>query len=253
MLAGLLALATTFGALTSPVGPLRYKIEMKSSQEVDLSAMGAGKQSGDLSITAFVSMTMSDSGAGQLAHVVVDSMAVTPTGMMAQQMDPSLGASAKGGFFHLYVINGKVEGTPKPSDAANLALSTLGQAVTALFPGTTKPGLKAGESFVDTANVSAIDAQGTRSNVTITNWSLKSMQGDAMMLDGVTSGKMTIDGGANAISGTVKGTRSMTSTRKGPVTLANITNNSELAVVPAGMSDAIPVTGISTVTITLLP
>ncbi|MEO5798840.1 MAG: hypothetical protein ABIZ70_09980 [Gemmatimonadales bacterium] len=250
MLAGLLALATTFGVVTTPVAPLRYKIEMKTSQEVDLSAMGQAKMTGDLGIVAFVSVMMSDSGAGQLAHVVVDSMTLTPTGTMAQQFDPSLGASAKGGFFHLYVVNGKVQGTPKPSMDGNLALTSLAQAVVILFPGNTKAGLKAGDTYSDTATTTTTSDAGTNNTSSVTTWTVKGGAGEAMMFEGVSAGKMSMDGGANAMTGTTKGARSMTSSAKGPVKTATLSNNVDVAVVPQGMSDAIPVKGVSSVTIT---
>lgn len=249
MLAGLLALATTIGVVTTPIAPLRYKIEMKTSQEVDLSAMGQAKMTGDLGIVAFVSVTMSDSGAGQLAHVLVDSMTITPTGMLAAQFDASLATAAKGGFFHLYVVGGKVQGTPKPSIDGNVALTSLGQAVAVLFPGASKPGLKIGDSYTDSATTTTTNEQGTTNTTAITAWTVKGSEGDVMLFEGGSTGKMSMDG-ANAMTGTTKGTRTMTSTVKGPVKAATLSNNADIAFVPAGMSDAIPVKLVNTLTIT---
>ncbi|MES2123462.1 MAG: hypothetical protein V4503_02120 [Gemmatimonadota bacterium] len=253
MFAGLLALATAVTAITTPVGPLRYKIEMKSSQEVDLSAMGAGKQVGEISAVAFLSVTMSDSAAGQLAHIVVDSMTLEPTGSMAAAYDPTTAAGAKGGFYHVYVVGGKVQGTPTPSVSGNPALSILAQAVTVMFPGTTRAGLKSGDSYTDTTTSTATTDAGTNNSTAVTVWTMKGMEGDAMMLEGESNGKMTIDGGQTAVSGTNKGTRKMTSTAKGPVKNAVINTTVDLAAVPSGMSDVIPVKGTSSLTVTLLP
>ena len=253
MLAGFLALATAVGAVAAPVGPLRYKIEMKSSQEVDLSAMGSGKQTGDVAAVAFVSVTMSDSAAGQLAHIVVDSMTLEPNGSMTMAYDPTFAASAKGGFFHLYVVGGKVQGTPTPSIEGNPALAILAQAMMVMFPGATKSGLKAGESYTDTTNTTSTTEQGTNNSSAITVWTMKGMEGDAMTFEGESTGKMTVDGGQAAITGTNKGTRTMTSTAKGPVRSAAINTTVDLAAVPNGMSDVIPVKGTSSLTITLLP
>lgn len=253
MLAGLLALVTTIGVVTTPVAPLRYKIELKSSQEVDLSGMGMAKQVGDVAMVAFVSITMSDSGAGRLAHVVIDSMTVNPTGAMAQQgFDAALGPSAKSGFYHLYVVNGKVQGTPKPSIEGNVALASLGQVMTALFPGTIKAALKTGDTYTDTATVTNTTEQGTNNSTTITNWTVKGADGAAMIYEGTSTGKMSVDGGQNAMTGTTTGTRSMSSTATGPVKRATLSTNVDIAVVPAGMSDVIPVKGVSSVTITQL-
>lgn len=249
MLAGLLALATTIGVVTTPIAPLRYKIEMKMSQEVDLSAMGMAKQSGDINIVAFLSVAMSDSANGQLAHVVVDSMMLTPTGMLSAQFDPSLGAAAKGGFYHVFVVGGKLQGTPKPSIEGNSGLAALGQAVSALFPGGTKAGLKAGDTYSDSNTTTTTTEQGTNNTTAITAWTVKGMEGDALVFEGTTTGKMTVEG-ANAMTGTTKGARTMTSTVKGPVKRATLTNDADIAVVPAGMSDALPVKVVSTMTIT---
>lgn len=252
MLAGLLALATSIGIVTTPVAPLRYKIEVSTSQEVDLSAMGQAKMTGDVAAVMFISVTMSDSGAGQLAHIVLDSMTITPSGMMEQQFDPSLAGTAKGAFYHVYVMGGKVQGTPKPSVAENPALALMGQAVQMLFPGSIKPGLKSGDTFADTTTTSNSSEAGTNTASSVTSWALKGMDGDAMMFEGSSTGKMSVDGGPNAVTGTNKGTRTMTSTAKGPVKSAALTSTVDISVVPAGMSDAIPVKGTSKVTITQL-
>lgn len=246
MLAGLLALMT---AITPGPAPLHYKVELKTGQEADLSAMGGPKQQGDVTVVAFLSVTMSDSGAGQIAHVVVDSMTLTPTGMLTQAYDASLAGTAKGGFFHVYVVNGKAQGTPKPSIADNAAISVLGQAVTMLFPGT-KAGAKAGDTFADTATSSVDNPQGTQHTTTVTTWTVKGTEGDALVFEGTSDGKLTMDGGQMAATGTNKGKRSMTSTVKGPVKKASLEGTMDLAVVPAGMSDPIPVKGTSSVTIT---
>ena len=252
MLAGLLALATSLGVVTAPVAPLRYKIEISTSQEVDLSAMGQAKMTGDVAAVVFVSVTMSDSGAGQLAHIVVDSMTVTPSGTMAQQFDASLAAAAKSAFYHVYVVGGKVQGTPKPSIAENQAMVLFGQAVQMMFPGPTKAGLKVGDSYADTSSTSTTSDAGTNNTSSIVTWTVKGMDGDAMMFEGASTGKMSVEGGQNAITGTNKGTRTMTSTAKGPVKSATLKSDVDVAVVPAGMSDVIPVKGVSTVTITQL-
>lgn len=249
MLAGLLALAATIGVVTTPIAPLRYKIEMKMSQEVDLSSMGMASQSGDINIVAFVSVAMSDSANGQLAHIVVDSMTLAPTGTLAAQFDPSLGAATKGAFFHVFVVGGKVQGTPKGSMEGNTALATIGQAVSALFPGDTRAGLKSGDTYSDSSTTTTTTEQGTNKTTAITAWTVKGAEGDALVFEGSTTGKMSMDG-ANAMTGTTKGARTMTSTAKGPVKSATLTNNADIAVIPAGMSDALPVKVVSTMTIT---
>lgn len=251
MLAGLLALATTIGVVATPIAPQRYKIELKGAVEADLSAMGQGKMAGDLGLVAFVTVTMSDSAAGQLAHVVVDSMTVSPNGILQQQgLDASQGPAAKGAFFHLYVVNGKVQGTAKPSMEGNMALGQLAQSVTVLFPGTLKGGLKVGDTFADTATTNTTNEQGTTNNVAITSWTVKGVDGDALLLDGTSTGKMSTDGPNAASSGTSKGTRVMTSSLKGPVKSTTINNSTDMAIIPSGMSDPIPVKNTALITVT---
>ena len=252
MLAGLLVLATIAG-VSSPTAPMRYKIDFKSSQEVDLSAAGAGKQMSELTASAWITVTMSDTAGGQLAHVVVDSLTATPTGMMAQQITDEAIAAAKGALFHLYIVNGKVQGTPKPS-VESAALAVVAQSVTLLFPGA-KTGLKVGETWTDTTRNDATTDAGTQTGSTVLLWKVLSMEGDAYVLEGAATGTMTAQQGGGELNISTKstGTQKVTTTAKGPSKSGNTVMKVDATVVTSQLPDPIPVTGSTTVTVTAIP
>ena len=52
----------------------RYKIAQQTEQEVDLSAMGGGKQASRFGTALYVTLTVGDTTGGRTLHVVFDSM-----------------------------------------------------------------------------------------------------------------------------------------------------------------------------------
>lgn len=252
MLAGLMMLAS-ITAVTPQQAPTRYKIDLKTSQEVDLSAMGGPKQVSDLTGSAWVTVTMSDTSGGKLAHVVVDSLVATPTGMMAQQMPDEAIAGAKGAFFHVYVVNGKVSGTPKPS-IENAALGMVQQSLSLLFPGH-KMGAKVGDTWSDTTKTDATTEAGTQAGSTVTEWKVLSMAGDGYVMEGESKGSMTATqgGGELNISTKMTGTQKVTTSATGPSTMGETNMKIDATVITSQVPDPIPVTGSTMVTITALP
>lgn len=252
MLAGLMMLAS-IAAVTPQQGPMRYKIDLKTTQEVDLSAMGGPKQESDLTASAWVTVTMSDTAGGKVAHIVVDSLVATPTGMMAQQMSEAAITEAKGAFFHLYVVNGKVSGTPKPS-IENAALGMVQQSLSLLFPGH-KMGAKIGDSWSDTTKTDASTDAGTQTGTTVTEWKVLSMEGDGYVMQGESTGSMTATqgGGELNIATKMTGTQKVTTSASGPSKLGENTMKIDATVITSQVPDPIPVSGSTMVTITALP
>lgn len=252
MLAGLLVLTTIVG-VTPQTAPMRYRVDLKSSQEVDLSAMGAGKQLSDLTASAWITVTMSDTAGGQLAHIVVDSMTATPTGMMEQQMPAEAIAAAKGALFHLYIVNGKVKGTPKPS-VESPALSVVAQSLPLLFPGA-KAGLKVGETWTDTTSNDATTDQGSQTGSTVMLWKVLAMDGDAYVMEGEAKGTMTAQQTAGDLNIATKsaGTQKVTTTANGPAKSGSTEMKVDATVITSQVPDPIPVTGSTQVTVTALP
>src|SRR5690606_16028651 len=80
--AALLLLPLALGAAAAVQPPAastaRYKVEMLATSAVDLSSMGQGEQRNEFALTAFVSVTLTDSADGRVMHAVLDSSSVTP-------------------------------------------------------------------------------------------------------------------------------------------------------------------------------
>lgn len=252
MLAGLMMLAS-ITAVTPQQAPMRYKIDLKTSQEVDLSAMGGPKQASDLTASAWVTVTMSDTAGGKLAHIVVDSLVATPTGMMAQQMSEEAITEAKGAFFHVYVVNGKVSGSPKPS-IENPALGMVQQSLSLLFPGH-KMGAKIGDTWSDTTKSDATTEAGTQTGTTVTEWKVLSMDGDGYVMEGESKGTMTATqgGGELNIATKMTGSQKVTTSATGPSKMGETNMKIDATVITSQVPDPIPVTGITMVMITVLP
>ena len=183
-------LALTAGTPT-PAAPVRYHIAAKSTTEVDLSALGQGNQTYPVSVSAYVSVTVSDSGAGHLVHVVIDSSSFD-AGAAAAYLPPEMVASPNGIFYHLYVVHGSSVGTITPSRTSFQA-AQLAPAIALLLPG-----LRAGQpgdTWADTVRTdTTVAGTGTNSGTNITTWTVKSVEGGVQQIEGVIAGKSTVGG-----------------------------------------------------------
>ncbi|MBL0178745.1 MAG: hypothetical protein IPP98_06405 [Gemmatimonadetes bacterium] len=254
MLVGFLALATLTGTVTGPTAPQRYRIEVKAQQEVDMSAMGGGKQTSDLGVIGFVSVTMSDTTGGQLAHIVVDSI-VIPAGI---ELPPQLGdaaGGAKGVFFHGVIINGKAKDGLKPS-AQNPLVALLAGGVENLFPGL-RPAAKVGDTWSDTVKTDKSTDGVKQNSTTLLNWTVSTGTMASMTFDATTTGTMMSEGpspnGKQTINAKISGTRSLTGPAIGPMTKGTIKAMQDLLVSIEGMADSIPVSATTEVTFTIIP
>lgn len=254
MLVGLLALATLTGTVTGPTAPQRYRIEVKAQQEVDMSAMGGGKQTTDLGLIGFVTVTMSDTTGGQVAHIVVDSVAI-PAGI---ELPPQLGdavGSAKGVFFHGYIIDGKAKDGLKPS-VQNPIVGLLAGGVENLFPGL-RTTAKLGDSWVDTVKTDKTTDGTTQSSSTLLNWKVSAGTTGSLTFDATTTGTMKSEGptpnGKQTLNAKISGTRSLTGPVTGPMQKGTIKAMQDLLVSIEGMADSIPVSATTEVTFTIIP
>ena len=254
MLAGLLVLATMAGVSPNVSAPMRFKIDVKTVQEIDLTAMGQGKMPSDVTSSAWITVTMSDTSGGQLAHVVIDSMTLTPTGMAAQQLPPDAAAGAKGAVFHLYIVDGKIKGPMKPSIEGNMAVGMVQQGIALLFPGA-RAGMKAGDTWTDTTKVDTSTDASTQTGSTVTLWKVVSLDGDAYNLEGALTGTMNAEqgGGQVSISSKQAGTTTVTTSVKGPASKALVSTRMDATIVAAQVPDPISMVGTTIVSITALP
>lgn len=254
MLVGLLALASLTGIVTGPAAPQRYRIEVKAQQEVDMSAMGGAKQTSDIGVIGFVTVTMSDTAGGQVAHIAVDSV-VIPAGIeLPPQLGDAVGA-AKGVSFHGYIIDGKVKDGLKPS-AQNPLVALLAGAVENFFPGL-RTTAKVGDSWVDTVKTDKSAEGSKQSSTTMLNWKVSGGTMAALTYDATTTGTMMSEGpspnGKQTINAKISGTRSLTGPAIGPMQKGVIKAMQDLIVSIEGMAEGIPVSATTEVTFSIIP
>lgn len=256
IVSGFLALAIAAGWPVGPDTPVpqRYKVDVVINQSVDLTPMGQGMMDSDINGTLWLAVTMSDTTGGKLAHVAIDSMTVTATGMMGAQLPQPMVEAAKGQFFHLYLVDGKPEGTPTLSVEGNLPMMLLGApAVQALFLGV-PAGKKVGDTWADTTNTNAAGAAAAGiSGQSVVTWTVTGMEGNALVITGSSTGNVAGDQNGQQISGTVTGTTEATTPVGGPSVRAKVSTTQDMEVLVPQAPDVIRIKGTSTATVTSLP
>ena len=228
----MLLLLLSMHALAGPVPalpPMRYKIVTHSVTDLDLSAVGQASQTVTLTSTTFVSVTVTDTVGGLLAHVVVDS-STFDAGALAGQLPPEMSADAKGAFFHLYVINGKSKSaiipTPLSVQAAQAATG-----IELVLNGLRMA--KAGDTWVDTTNTDTTSAAGGAKGTRIANWTATSEQGSALQLDATWTGTTSAGFGPTQLEMQVTGASHVT-TVPGQLAEKATSNGSGSATMNAG-------------------
>src|ERR1017187_4888890 len=190
MLTMLLALAA--GLPPKPVVPVQYHVTTKTVTDVDMSAMGSGVKSFVITLSAYVTVTVSDSGQGYLVHVVIDS-STFDGGSAAAMLPPEMLADPKGAFYHIYVVNGKAQGVLMPTPAV-VQDAQLAPALALLVPGFRAA--KAGDSWADTTSadttVSGAGVTANTSGRSITVWTVTAADGGVKQIDGVTAGTTSV-------------------------------------------------------------
>ena len=257
MVSGMLALLSLAAGAVSPThGPekaaQRYRVNVELKQEVDLTAAGAGQQQAEVTGTAFINVTMSDTTGGKLAHVVIDSMTVAATGQLAGQFTQAAADALRGATLHGYVVDGKMSGPAKPSVTDNPAMNLAMAAMAALFPGVSSKGT-AGQGWVDTTRSESTNEAGTQNTEQVVTWTVASRDGATLTLTSSGKGTITAETNGQQITGTITSNGSVTSVIGGPATTATITTVQELSVLSPSLPEAIPVKVSSLAVLTQLP
>ena len=149
----------------NPGGPstVKYRIDSKLEQIVDLSAMGQGNQTTSFSQVAIISVTLSDTAGGQIMHVVIDSLTSDAP------VPPESIQKARGAWLHGLIDpwgRGKVTATSADS---NEIVAQLKGTMARFFP-ILKPGAKQGDSWVDTAKVDTKTPSQTMKSMTVSTY-----------------------------------------------------------------------------------
>ena len=256
MLALLCSIASLAGGAShpTPAGPMHYRVDVSASQDVDATALGGPESTTKFDISGYLSVTMSDTTGGQLAQMVIDSLAMPAGDTLPMGMD-SLG-SARGISFHAYVVQGKVSSVPPPSSPNGLA-AIFGGAIGVLFPGV-HANAKVGDTWTDTTTAKTSQNNSTRTSVTITTWTVTAANGDEMTVQGnatgTTEGPVSTSAGDMMLKGTMSGARNVTTSAAGPASHADANATTVATLTSASMPNAvISVKGSTTIKVTRLP
>jgi len=190
----------------APPASRQYKLDVKTVQVVNLTALGQGEQRVELSTTGFVSVTSKDSAGGQAVTVVLDSLKLSEGSPIPPDQAKTANGATWTGFRG---SNGRVNDLKLTQD--NQVAQALEGVMTQLFP-PLKAGTPAGKSWTDTTDTQRSSGVAVR---TVTNFltSADSYNGQKVVkLAG--SSSSSISGSQESPNGTVQfeGTGTGTST-----------------------------------------
>ena len=175
---------------SEPPAVKRYRIDVKNTQTIDLSALGQGEQKNEINTTGFVTVTTADSAGGRALTAVLDSLVLGE----GSPIPAEVAAGAKGTTWHGYqASNGKLGELKATTE--NPVAAGLESLIRYLFP-PVKPGTREGATWTDTTESNTQSGLSVR---TVTNYAAS-----AGMLDGA---KVLQVAGASslAMSGTQEG------------------------------------------------
>jgi hypothetical protein len=256
MVSGLLALLSLTGGVVGPTGPdkaaQRYRLDLVIVQEVDATAAGQGVAKSDITSSAFVTVTMSDTTGGKLAHVVIDSVNMTVNGPLAQQYTQELAVALRNQFLHGYIVDGKMVGAAKPSVEDNNVMTLVMPVMNTMFPGV---GAKSSgvQSWTDTTKSDVTNEQMTQHNQAVIVWTVTGREGELVSLTGAGTGTINIEGEAQQATGTVTTSVTVTTVMGGPAKSSKLVSSQQINVMIPQLPDAIPVKVDTDATLTQIP
>jgi hypothetical protein len=247
---------TTAGLFLSPAPQVtRYRIETKSEQIADLSAIGQGEKRTRVGLINFLTVTLNDSAGGKTVHAVLDSVTRADTSSIPDQATLD---SIRGRAWRAFLSSdGKMSAVQALDTTA-----TGGQlnAIIANFFPRVKHGAKVGDQWTDTTEMSDNGEGRAVTTKTITNFSVTGteMRGGVHALKVETAfssaqtGQVDQGGGTLSIEGTGKGTAVYYVAPDGKYLGGNSTELSDIQVTTAQLPAPIPIKVTSTVTVVVL-
>lgn len=236
-------LATLAGPGPVPKGdqaPARYRVDVKTTQTVDLSAAGQGVQTMGVTATIFVNVATRDTSDGMIAHVVIDSMTVAAEGQLQMAYPAALADSIKGEYLDAHIVDGRSSGAPTLSSEGNPMLALTAQSLGALFPGI-GPKAAGQTTWSDTTNSTTIDGTNSVTSNQIINWTVNGTSGNVLELTGTSTGTVNGEQNGNQISGTVGGTITTRTPIGGPAQHSEIKINQDIQVLSDQMPEPVSV------------
>jgi hypothetical protein len=256
MVSGVLSSLAALAVVAAGVGPdkvaQRYKLDVVINQNIDATAMGQGMVTSEITGTALLTLTMSDTAGGQIAHLVIDSFTVNATGQAGALFTQEAANGLKGQYIHGYIVDGKLTGTAKPSVEDNQVMNLAMPAMNALFPGIGSRATNA-QNWTDTTRSNSVNEQGTQNSESIVTWTITGREGTMLSLTGEATGTVTIEATEQQVSGTVTSTSTVRSVIGGPSTSATLNSKQALSVLISALPEPLPVNIETRATLTSIP
>jgi hypothetical protein len=250
-----LALAGLAGGIALPAPQTtRYKIETRSEQVVDLSAVGQGEQKTNIAIVNYLTVTLNDTAGGRTVHAVLDSVVKGDTNPIPPQ---STLDSARGRTWHAVMDPDGHLSNIKRTDSAAAGLG--GDLISNFFP-RMKRGAKVGDSWTDTSETSSHEEGQSLTTRTVTNYRVTGTEnrGGSRALKVETAfslsqtGELNQGGGTLGVDGTGTGTAVYYVSENGRYLGGTSTVTSDLQITTAQLPEPIPVKATNTATISII-
>jgi hypothetical protein len=249
-----LALAGLAGGIILPAPQTtRYKIETRSEQIVDLSAVGQGEQRNDIALVNYFTVTLNDTAGGKTVHAVMDSIIKADTNPIPAQ---GVLDSARGRTWHgLIDADGRLSGVKRMDSGP----AGGGDLLTNFFP-RVKRGAKVGDNWTDTSETTSTEAEQSITTHTVTNYRVTGTEthagARALRIETAFSlsqtGEINSPGGSLGVDGTGTGTATYFVSEDGRYLGGTSTVSSDLQITTAQLPEPIPIKATNTATVSII-
>ena len=234
---------------------IKYKVETKVEQVIDLTPVGQAEQRNNLELANYLTITLNDTTGGQTVHAVLDSITKPATSPVPDQASLD---SARGRAWHaLLAPDGKLTNVKRVDSTSAGQVSDL---ITSFFP-RVKPGAKVGDTWTDTTETTSDQEGQSLTTRTVTNYSVTGTEtisgARALKVETAFSvaqtGELDQGGQTLSIEGTGSGTATFYVTQDSRYLGGTSTTNAELQITAASIPAPIPVQVKNTTTVSILP
>jgi hypothetical protein len=246
-------------AAAQPAAPkpriAKYRVDQTTTQKIDATAAGKGRQSISFTTSSFVTLTLTDSTGGKSVRVVVDSM----RGDSATPVPPVVFDSARGAEFHAFLAS---NGRMSELEAVNVseAAARVQGFLTDFFPWV-KGGTKEGEQWADTSSRTTTSGTDTVvvKRITAYHVARKEKRDSKKAMHVFSEYRSTVAGtqptpnGPARVEGTGKGLGDYFVTPDGQYLGGNWQLESALTIAGSFSNEPIPITISQTTKVTALP
>lgn len=231
----------------------RYKIETRSEQIVDLSALGQGEQKNNIALVNYLTVTLNDTAGGKTVHAVMDSIIKADTNPIPAQ---GVLDSARGRTWHgLMDADGRLTSVKRMDSGP----AGGGDLLTNFFP-RMKRGAKVGDDWTDTTETATTESGQSITTRTVTNYRVTGTETRggtrALRIETAFSlsqtGEIENGGGSLGVDGTGTGTATYFVTEDGRYLGGSSTVNSDLQITTAQLPEPIPIKATNTATVSII-